>query len=137
MNHLKNDKDKIFGKKKHFDYIPIYKMVNQTEKSIQELQEHKQYVLDLAKRDTLSIANSRKNAHLSLSKEETEAANRLYRMLKTTEGRSNMVPINTGGKSTLTDQLSTLNKENSERVIAPPKSRFQELYNQKKGLPKL
>lgn len=35
MNHLKNDKDKIFGKKKHFDYIPIYKMVHQTEKSVQ------------------------------------------------------------------------------------------------------
>lgn len=84
MNHLKNDKDKVFGKKKHFDYIPIYKMVNQTEKSIQELMEHKQYVLDLAKKDTESIANGRKNAHVALSKEESEAANKLYRMLKTT-----------------------------------------------------
>lgn len=35
MNHLKNDKDRVFGKKKHFDYIPIYKMVNQTEKTVQ------------------------------------------------------------------------------------------------------
>lgn len=94
MNHLKNDKDKVFGKKKHFDYIPIYKMVNQTEKSIQELMEHKQYVLDLAKKDTESIANGRKNAHVSLSKEESDAANKLYRMLKTTEGRSNQVPLN-------------------------------------------
>jgi hypothetical protein len=68
MNHLKNDKERIFGKKKHFDYIPIYKMVNQTEKSIQEMQEHKQYVLDLAKKDTQSIANSRKNAHVALSR---------------------------------------------------------------------
>jgi len=23
MEQLKNDKDKIFGKKKHFDYIPV------------------------------------------------------------------------------------------------------------------
>jgi hypothetical protein len=30
MNQLKKDKDRVFGKKKHFDYIPIYKMVNQT-----------------------------------------------------------------------------------------------------------
>ncbi len=30
MNNLKNDKEKVFGKKKHFDYIPIYKMVNQS-----------------------------------------------------------------------------------------------------------
>lgn len=30
MNQLKKDKDRVFGKRKHFDYIPIYKMVNQT-----------------------------------------------------------------------------------------------------------
>lgn len=23
MDHLKNDKDKVFGKKKHFDYVPV------------------------------------------------------------------------------------------------------------------
>ncbi len=23
MEHLKNDKDKVFGKKKHFDYVPV------------------------------------------------------------------------------------------------------------------
>ena len=35
MSTLKNEKDKIFGKKKHFDYVPIYKMVNKSEKSMQ------------------------------------------------------------------------------------------------------
>ena len=48
------------------------------------MMEHKQYVLDLAKKNTESITNSRKNAHVSLSREESEAANKLYRMLKTT-----------------------------------------------------
>ena len=93
MNNLKNDKDKVFGKKKHFDYIPIYKMVNQSEKSNQYLLEHNQYVLDLAKKDTESIANSRKNVHVTLSREESDAANKLYKMLKTTEGRTNQLPI--------------------------------------------
>jgi hypothetical protein len=53
------------------------------------MQEHKQYILDLAKRDTESIANSRKNTQAILSKEESDAANRLYKMLKTSEGRRN------------------------------------------------
>lgn len=51
---------------------------------MQQLLEHKQYVLDLAKKDTESIANSRKNVHVTLSREESDAANKLYKMLKTT-----------------------------------------------------
>jgi hypothetical protein len=101
MNQLKKDKDRVFGKKKHFDYIPIYKMVNQTEKTLLEMQEHKQYILDLAKRDTESIANSRKNTQAVLSKEESDAANRLYKMLKTSEGRRNEVPLNIRSKENL------------------------------------
>jgi len=63
MQHLKNDKEKVFGRKKHFEYVPIYKMINQTEKTPQEVQQHKQYILDLAKRDTENIINSRKTSH--------------------------------------------------------------------------
>jgi hypothetical protein len=136
MSHLKNDKERVFGRKKHFDYVPIYKMVNQTEKSIQEQQEHKQYVLDLANRDTQSIANSRKQAHLSLSRQESDAANKLYRMLKTTEGRTNHLFLNYAPREVPEELKPKLNKENSERVIGPPKSRFQELHLlNKKGLP--
>ena len=51
---------------------------------MQQLLEHKQYVLDLAKKDTESVANSRKNVHVMLSREESDAANKLYKMLKTT-----------------------------------------------------
>lgn len=55
--------------------------------------EHEQYVLDLAKKNTESITNSRRNVNVSLSREESDAANKLYRMLKTTEGRTNQLPL--------------------------------------------
>lgn len=34
MEHLKNEKEKVYGRKKHLDYVPIYKMVNQTQQTI-------------------------------------------------------------------------------------------------------
>jgi hypothetical protein len=38
-------------------------MINKTEKTPHEIKQHKQYMLDLAKRDTLNIINSRKTSH--------------------------------------------------------------------------
>jgi hypothetical protein len=132
MQQLKNDKDKVFGRKKHFDYIPIYKMVHQTEKTVQELQEHRQYVLDLAKRETENMANSRKNAQVVLSREESDAANKLYQMLKTTEGRTNHVPINYSSKDSAAPKFP---RHASAR--AQPKSGFFALHQKERALPKL
>ncbi len=138
MNQLKKDKDRVFGKKKHFDYIPIYKMVNQTQKTLQQMQEHKQYILDLAKRDTESIANSRKNTQAVLSKQESDAANRLYKMLKTSEGRRNQVTLNIRSKENLRSQHHHgIRKDASERGLAQ-KSGFHVLHQMsKEGLPKI
>ena len=67
--------------------------MSQTEKTMHQMQEHHQYILDLAKKDTQNIINSKKHHQVLLSKQESDAANKLYRMLKTTEGRTNTQPI--------------------------------------------
>ena len=35
MESLKKDASRVFGKKKHFDYVPIYKMLGQGDKTTQ------------------------------------------------------------------------------------------------------
>jgi len=72
---------------------------------MREMKEHHQYVIDLAKKDTLNIINSKKHHQILLSKQESDAANKLYRMLKTTEGRSNNQPITYLSKESSSPQL--------------------------------
>ena len=93
METLKKDANKVFGKKKHFDYVPIYKMLGQGDKTAQEIEQHKSHILELARRETENIANGRSQCQVQLSREESAAANRLYGMLRTTEGRHNHLPI--------------------------------------------
>jgi hypothetical protein len=61
-------------------------------------------------------------------------------MLKTTEGRTNQLPLTFTPKDSPAEEptLPKNNKENSERVAGPLKSRFQELHMlSKKMLPKI
>lgn len=61
-------------------------------------------------------------------------------MLKTTEGRTNQMPLTFTPKDSPAEETAhpKNNKENSERVAGPPKSRFQELHMLSKTiLPKL
>jgi hypothetical protein len=74
--------------------MKIYKMVNQTQQTMQEMQQHRQHVIGLASRETENITNSRKHHHVVLNKEQTTAANKLFGMLRTTDGRNNHLPIN-------------------------------------------
>ena len=68
-------------------------MVNQNQQTIQEMQQHRQHVIGLATRETQSIINSRKQHRIVLSKEQSNAANKLFNMLRTTDNRINHLPV--------------------------------------------
>lgn len=93
MQKCQNDREKIFGLKKNFDYVPIYKMISQTEKTSQQIEQHHQYLIDLASKKTENMTNGSKS---KLLREEslTANANRLYQMLKTTEDRTHRLASN-------------------------------------------
>jgi hypothetical protein len=70
-----------------------------------------------------------------LSKEETDAANKLFKILKTTEGRTGNQSIKFTCKENLERQKTDGHyHENSERY---PKSGFHNLHSKKKTLPRL
>ena len=68
METLKKEEGRVFGKKKHVDYVPIYKMLGHGDKTAQELEQHRSHILDLARRETENIHNGRTKCQVMLSK---------------------------------------------------------------------
>lgn len=104
-------------------------MVNQTQQTFREIQRHKEHVIELASRETENIINSRKHHHIVLGREQSNAANRLFGMLRTTEGRTNHLPVSYLCKETTSHKLKREESEGQKEANQKyPESGFGKLH---------